>query len=158
MIFRVLYWIALPGRCGLCLCVVSTQKYVQHVCLDIDVEMIDVELNVCMLWYLYLHCSMSLYLCTGWMDSINGSILQWTCWRRPFTDWGSGRCAKPGQGMTIPHLHRYSCLSLPIQEGWTALIRASDSGNVDIVCVLLEANAHINQKTKVMLPTQTYSL
>ena len=36
---------------------------------------------------------------TGWEDSTDDSILQWTCWCGLCTDWGSCRCSLPEQGM-----------------------------------------------------------
>ena len=37
-----------------------------------------------------------------------------------------------------------------IQDGWTPLMAASFSGHVDVVLVLIEANADVNQQSKVM--------
>lgn len=37
-----------------------------------------------------------------------------------------------------------------VQNGWTPLHMSSQEGHVDVVSVLIEANAHVNQKTEVM--------
>ena len=39
-----------------------------------------------------------------------------------------------------------------LQDGWTALHKASQEGQVDVVLVLIEANARVNQQSKVMQP------
>jgi len=40
-------------------------------------------------------------------------------------------------------------LSLSIQDGKTPLMAASFSGHTEVVRVLIEANAHVNQQNKV---------
>lgn len=42
------------------------------------------------------------------------------------------------------------CESLCAQDGWTALHLASQEGHADVVRVLIEANAYINQQNKVI--------
>ena len=37
-----------------------------------------------------------------------------------------------------------------LQDGWTALHKASQEGHVDVVRVLIDANAHVNQQTTVL--------
>ena len=37
-----------------------------------------------------------------------------------------------------------------MQDGWTALHLTSQEGHIDVVRVLTEAHAHINQRSKVM--------
>ena len=65
------------------------------------------------------------------------------------------------------HMTRYSILTnqlcdesalfwLPIpQDGRSALHKASQGGHVDVVRVLIETSAHINQQTKVVDPCTT---
>ena len=44
----------------------------------------------------------------------------------------------------------YSLLSI-IQDGWTALMKASENGHTDVVKVLVEAKADLNITDKVNL-------
>ena len=43
----------------------------------------------------------------------------------------------------------------PTQGGWTALHLSAQEGNFDVVYVLVEANAHVNQQTKVRCMSST---
>ena len=41
-------------------------------------------------------------------------------------------------------------LPVPVQDGWTALHLTSQDGHADVVRVLIEANARVNQRSKVI--------
>ena len=49
-------------------------------------------------------------------------------------------------------------LQIPVQDGWTALHLTSQDGHANVVRVLIEANARVNQRSKVMWYVQVCSI
>ena len=54
-------------------------------------------------------------------------------------------CGRDGWSVTLVHYDMH----LPYQYGWTALMRASGSGHMECVKVLLDRGADVNMQDKV---------
>ena len=52
---------------------------------------------------------------------------------------------------TMVHIKWYVPVNFNVQNGFTALHMSSQDGQVDVVHLLLEANVHVNQRSKVSI-------
>ena len=114
------------------------------------------------LWVLIdVHCSLQ----TRWGISTDGCFFQRTCWCRLCTDWGQCRRPLTKEGVSflstsppIVIVLLWLLIQLYTQGGWTALHLSAQEGNFDVVYVLVEANAHVNQQTMVRCMSSTHGV